>query len=71
MNMRKTGDVYEQAFVKTFAGFFHEYPGTPYLFLPLIEVLSKEFGTFFDELFLLMTPGRKTGEHTPRVNSFN
>ncbi len=31
----------------------------------------KVYGTFFDELCLIMTPGRKTGEHTPRVNSFN
>jgi len=29
--------------------------GTPYLFLPLIEVLSSGYGNFLDELCLLMT----------------
>jgi len=28
--------------------------GTPYLFLPLIEVLSSGYGIFFDELCLIM-----------------
>jgi hypothetical protein len=29
--------------------------GTPYLFLPLIEVFSKWYGTCFDELCFLVT----------------